>query len=433
MDRERLAWTRALGVAADAVLLTALWVAVIAVRASVDWPGVPPLPAEIGLPLGWLFVPVWLVAARLGEGASERPVRDVLRGVGIAALAAVVLLFLARIDANRSVVVGFAALSVPALLARRAASEAAVRWSHPHRVVVVGTDDELGAARPLLAALARRPGVVVALRPPDPAGLLAELEARPVEQVHLLGAGPPERLASVARICDELGVPLSIDANFLGLRTTSVELTELDGGWTAITFRQGAPSPTRAAKRALDLAGALAATILLAPVFGAAALLVALLDGRPVVFRQQRIGRYGRPFTMFKLRTMVRGAELAAPPPGASKPLCDPRITPLGRVLRRLSIDELPQLVNVLRGEMSLVGPRPPLPAEVARYERWERRRLSVRPGMTGLWQVSGRADLPRDQGTALDLQYVDRWSLWLDVVLLARTVPAVLSGTGAR
>jgi lipopolysaccharide/colanic/teichoic acid biosynthesis glycosyltransferase len=150
------------------------------------------------------------------------------------------------------------------------------------------------------------------------------------------------------------------------------------------------------------------------------------------------VGRYGRPFTMYKLRTMAPGSELAADggdwrPGSGHKRLDDPRITKVGRLLRRLSLDELPQLVNVLRGEMSLVGPRPPLPFEVARYERWQCRRLSVLPGMTGLWQVSGRADLPFDRWIVLDLQYVDSWSLWLDLKVLWRTVPAVLAGTGAR
>ncbi len=170
-------------------------------------------------------------------------------------------------------------------------------------------------------------------------------------------------------------------------------------------------------------------------------LLIRLADGGPALYTAERVGRFGRPFKMFKLRSMVIGAEdqresllahneIEGP---AFKMRDDPRITPLGLWLRRLSLDELPQLINVLKGEMSLVGPRPPLPDEVARYTRWQRRRLSIRPGMTGLWQVSGRADLPFERWMALDLHYIDNWSLWLDLSLLLRTVPAVLSGTGAR
>jgi lipopolysaccharide/colanic/teichoic acid biosynthesis glycosyltransferase len=203
----------------------------------------------------------------------------------------------------------------------------------------------------------------------------------------------------------------------------------LGGGIRAVEERRA-----RAVKRLFDAFGAVVGLVLAAPVIAAAALAIAVCDGGPVVFRQQRIGLGGRPFTLFKLRTMVPDAEERAPPvPIRTKPADDPRVTGVGWWLRRLSIDELPQLVNVLRGEMSLVGPRPPLPAEAARYEPWEHRRQTVLPGMTGLWQVSGRADLPVERWVPLDLQYVDRWSLWLDLVLLARTVPAVLGGRGAR
>ena len=197
------------------------------------------------------------------------------------------------------------------------------------------------------------------------------------------------------------------------------------------------PHAARKLKRGIDLLGASVGLLLSLPLLALLAWAIRLQDGHPALLRQTRIGRYGRPFEMYKLRTMVPQPEPlpdALWHPGRGyKPKHDPRVTPLGRVLRRLSLDELPQLINVLRGEMSLVGPRPPLPAEVARYEPWQWRRLSVPPGLTGLWQVSGRADLPFDRWVALDLQYVDGWSLWLDLRLLLLTVPAVISGTGAR
>jgi lipopolysaccharide/colanic/teichoic acid biosynthesis glycosyltransferase len=159
-----------------------------------------------------------------------------------------------------------------------------------------------------------------------------------------------------------------------------------------------------------------------------------------VFFRQERVGRDGETFLMVKFRTMVRSAEtdlaglldhneLDGP---LFKMRDDPRITPLGRRLRRLSIDELPQLWHVLTGEMSLVGPRPPLPSEVATYGADVRRRLLVKPGMTGLWQVSGRADLAWDEAVRLDLYYVDSWSPALDLVILWKTINAVLRGRGA-
>jgi lipopolysaccharide/colanic/teichoic acid biosynthesis glycosyltransferase len=198
--------------------------------------------------------------------------------------------------------------------------------------------------------------------------------------------------------------------------------------------------PARMAKRALDLAGAVALGALAAPLLlGVGAAIAA--DGGPVFYTQERVGQGGRRFRMWKLRSMVPNAdeqreallplnEVAGP---AFKLRADPRVTPLGRWLRRTSLDELPQLWNVLRGDMSLVGPRPPLPAEVAALTPAERRRLAVPQGMTGLWQVSGRADLPWEQWVALDLRYVDEWSPWLDLVLLLRTPVAVVRGTGAR
>jgi len=161
-----------------------------------------------------------------------------------------------------------------------------------------------------------------------------------------------------------------------------------------------------------------------------------------VLFRQMRSGLNGRPFRLLKFRTMVDGAEerlsevshlneMSGP---VFKSARDPRLTGVGKVLRRFSIDELPQLWNVLAGDMSVVGPRPPLPEEVARYEAWQRRRLSMKPGLTCLWQISGRNEIPDfDRWMALDLKYIDTWTPFLDFKILLLTVPIVLSGRGAR
>ena len=154
-------------------------------------------------------------------------------------------------------------------------------------------------------------------------------------------------------------------------------------------------------------------------------------DGRPVLYRQRRVGHNGQEFDLLKLRTMIVGAETQGA--GWAVDKGDPRITRVGRVLRRLSIDELPQLWNVIVSDMSLVGPRPPLPEEVSRYEPWQRRRLSMSPGLTCLWQVSGRNEVDFDRWMALDLKYIDTWSPLLDLKILLKTVPAVLSGRGAR
>ncbi|HET9759420.1 MAG TPA: sugar transferase, partial [Nocardioidaceae bacterium] len=197
---------------------------------------------------------------------------------------------------------------------------------------------------------------------------------------------------------------------------------------------------SRAGKRCFDIVGAVVLLGLLAPVFVFSAIWIKLNDGGPVLFTQERAGRGGSTFRCLKLRSMVVDAEqllaelhaLTGHRDGLFKMPDDPRITRPGRWLRRFSIDELPQLVNVLRGEMSLVGPRPPLSSEVDRYADDVHRRLLVRPGLTGLWQVSGRSGLSWDESVRLDLYYVDNWSMTSDLVIIAKTVRAVVGSSGA-
>jgi len=203
----------------------------------------------------------------------------------------------------------------------------------------------------------------------------------------------------------------------------------------------GASGWERAVKRLLDVAvGALVLT-LLSPVLLSVALMVRLSSRGPVFYASGRVGCRGRRFRFLKFRTMCWDAEARrrelddqneVPDGVVFKIRRDPRITRVGRVLRKLSIDELPQLVHVLSGKMSLVGPRPPLPEEVAAYGAWEAQRLLVKPGLTCIWQVSGRSDLDFRTWVTMDIEYIRDWSLWLDLKLLARTVPAVLSGHGA-
>lgn len=193
-------------------------------------------------------------------------------------------------------------------------------------------------------------------------------------------------------------------------------------------------------KRLLDIVVAALLLLALAPVLALIAIAIRLESAGPVIFRQPRCGRGGAYFAYYKFRSMVVDAEARRIEleeiNEADGPIFkirrDPRISRVGRVLRRTSLDELPQLWNVLRGEMSLVGPRPPLPSEVAKYGAWEHNRLLVRGGMTGLWQVSGRSDLSFQQMVILDATYIERWSLWLDLRILARTVLAVASTRGA-
>jgi len=194
-----------------------------------------------------------------------------------------------------------------------------------------------------------------------------------------------------------------------------------------------------AVKRGIDVVGAGMGLLMAAPVLGLAALAIHATSKGPVLFRQVRCGLNGRRFEITKLRTMCVDAEaqldqvlhLNEMDGPVFKVTEDPRITRVGRWLRRYSLDEIPQLLNVLRGDMSLVGPRPALPHEVAQYEMSERRRLSMRPGLTCLWQVGGRNDLDFDEWVKLDIAYIDSWSLRKDFEILLRTVPTVLRGTG--
>jgi exopolysaccharide biosynthesis polyprenyl glycosylphosphotransferase len=193
-------------------------------------------------------------------------------------------------------------------------------------------------------------------------------------------------------------------------------------------------------KRLMDVAISVIVLGLTLPAMLIIAAGIKMASGGTILYRQTRCGLYGRRFTLFKFRTMVEDAdqqqtrldhlnEMTGP---VFKMKRDPRVTPLGRWLRRLSLDELPQLWNVVKGDMSLVGPRPPVPQEVSAYQRWQRRRLSMRPGLTCLWQIQGRNDLDFDRWMELDLEYIDNWSPLLDIKILAKTIPVVLTGRGA-
>lgn len=243
----------------------------------------------------------------------------------------------------------------------------------------------------------------------------------------------------VARICEDEGRVVRIPLRDLGPVVPGGRIEEFDG----MDVQSLVYGPDRAigmlVKRSIDVALAVVALIVSSPLLLAVAVAIRLRDGSPVFFRQTRIGLHGRPFRLVKFRTMVPDAEsrlaglaganeISGP---AFKLTDDPRMTGTGRWLRRTSIDELPQLWNVLRGEMSLVGPRPPLPDEVSAYDVWHRRRLSMQPGITGLWQVSARREADFDRWVRLDLDYIDRWSLWLDFKIMARTIPAMLEGEG--
>ena len=247
------------------------------------------------------------------------------------------------------------------------------------------------------------------------------------------------RIDEIVYLCEEEGKIVRVPMYLLGHAITTGKVEEF-GGVPIYSFLSG---PDRAlgllAKRVLDIVGGAIAAIILTPVMLAISAWIALDSAGPVTFRQPRVGLHGRTFEVWKFRTMVADAEERLDDlrdqneinGNAFKMTNDPRVTRAGRWLRRTSLDELPQLMNVLRGEMSLVGPRPPLASEVAGYDVWHRRRLSMRPGMTGLWQVSARHEPDFDRWVESDLEYIDRWSFWLDLKIIAMTVPAVLAGEG--
>jgi len=273
--------------------------------------------------------------------------------------------------------------------------------------------------------------------------LAAWLESTYVDEVYLAGDLQAQRgaMQTVIALCERLGVPFAIPAHgFRMQRALPTQPSVAADGF--LHYAQHAPQPgARRLKRVFDVVSAGAGLLVLAPFLAAVAVAIKAGSRGPVFFRQQRVGMHGRPFGMLKFRSMVvdaeaRRAALEAQNEHREGPVFkithDPRITRVGRFIRKFSIDELPQLWNVLRGEMSLVGPRPPIPAEVVKYDAWQRRRLSVVPGLTGLWQVSGRNHISFDQWMRLDLQYIDNWSLRLDLALLGRTIPVVLTGRGA-
>lgn len=216
-----------------------------------------------------------------------------------------------------------------------------------------------------------------------------------------------------------------------------------NGGCRVLRFRlrHFAAKAESAARRSADIVVASAAILALLPVFVATWAAIRLTSRGRAIFVQTRVGRHGRPFAFYKFRSMVEDAEklrdglicMNESSDGVIfKIQADPRVTPVGRIIRKLSIDELPQLWNVVKGDMSLVGPRPPLPSEVAQYTPEERKRLDVKPGLTCLWQVSGRSEIPFNEQCRLDEEYIRTQGPWSDVKILLRTVPAIFSGRGA-
>ena len=468
LGKRRTMWALRLLVA-DGGVLVASFLAAYALRVLLNHPlprNVGPLPYYLWL-LG-LIVPVWtgLLAGLGGYGLGwttrSRPwLVARVSAIGLLLLTAA-LFFVQESEINRSLLLLFAGVSAVGLGAERELVLAWLRrrrgerWSHV--ALVVGTDER--AAR-LIAALRRYPEAGWLVRgclSVDPAEAVRSVAGVPIigtlqdlpdllqgggvvdEVFFAVAADRLDRLTDALEACENLGVDARVLVDLYRPAHAHPFVEEL----FTLPFYGVSPALTRqgvlAVKRAFDIVGAVLLLLLVSPLLVALALLIRVSSRGPIIFRQERSGFHGRAFRMYKFRTMFAGAEqrrseilhLNEMDGPVFKASDDPRRTRLGRFLRRFSLDELPQLVNIVKGEMSLVGPRPLPLYEASRIKGAQRRRLAMRPGMTGLWQISGRSMVDFDEWMRMDLEYVDRWSLALDLRILLATIPVVLRGTGA-
>jgi exopolysaccharide biosynthesis polyprenyl glycosylphosphotransferase len=398
----------------------------------------------------WVAAALWIRAYDRLENAGPVQIAAASLGQSVAATGGVILVqYLARLDLSRSflALLGLTAwglLSLFRLAAPRLIPALRREFGTTHHVVIVGPA-ERAARMQLLWADRSGEGLQID-RVMDISEATRELPAlltgRVVDEV--VFAADSIHLASLEDLfllCDELGVRTRVAIDFFPHIHSRVFLDRL-GEAPMLTFAAAPQDEIRLLmKRALDTAVAAAALVLLSPLMLLIAGLIRLTSPGPALFRQRRCGLNGREFDFYKFRSMVANAEelkaslehLNERDAVAFKIRNDPRLTPLGRWLRKFSIDEWPQFWNVLKGDMSLVGPRPAVPGEVLRYQRWQRRRLRMRPGLTCLWALQGRDSLDFDTWMRLDMEYIDRWSLALDLQILARTVPQVLLGRGAH
>lgn len=374
------------------------------------------------------------------------------KSVGLCALIVIAAMyFLGLTGLSRSVILLFAGLTVATLWTKDQFYQWYLRRGAPfnpylREVVLVGDPERNAEFERILGQHPEWSMRVLASLEPG-ANLLADLtqmlHKHPVGCViFTVSKTAFSDIEKAILACETEGVEAWLVADFV---RTSIARATVDDfyGKPLLVFRTTPDiSWQLLGKRIIDIIGASVGLIILGPlVMLPTAIIIKLTSPGPILFRQKRSGLHGRLFTMYKFRSMVNNAEMLRAELEAYneqtgpvfKMTNDPRVTPFGRFIRKTSIDELPQLWNVLKGEMSLVGPRPPIPSEVEQYDPWHRRRLSMKPGITCLWQISGRNNIPFDQWMKLDLQYIDNWSLWLDLKILFRTIPVVLAGIGAR
>lgn len=375
----------------------------------------------------------------------------------LASLAALILwlandLFVAGDLGRQQILFAWTALFVLTICLRAYARAVATKIAPVERCLLVGDASTADDLREKLALSSAVKADLVGVVPPSaqgeggvplpPADLESIVDEHAIERVILAnapGAGEKDLLYTIREL-KTLGVKVSVLPEASRVAGSSVEVDHLHGTTLLGMRRFEFTRSSWLVKRGLDLAGSLAGLLVLAPVFALTAIAIRIDSPGPVLFRQRRVGRHGESFSMVKFRSMVTEADqmkdelahLNTAATGLFKIPGDPRVTRVGKVIRRWQLDEMPQLWNVLRGEMSLVGPRPLIPSEDQQIEGWYRRRLDVPPGMTGHWQILGSsARIPLDEMVKLDYLYVANWSLWGDIRLLLRTVPFVIGRRG--
>jgi exopolysaccharide biosynthesis polyprenyl glycosylphosphotransferase len=416
--------------------------------------------------LSWVGFGYWLdVYGKLESVRIRVILADSFRQVGFSALALVVLVFLTKLDISRVFLSLFIGASWVLLVGFRVASRNLVSWASrelgaERNIFIVGLGEgAMTLARSLEDHHGHGVRILGFIAPPGRQSATATIQLertypvlpmedlRPlladrviIDEIHFaVESGMLPALEPVFRWCHEEGICSRIAIDFFPQVNGYMDLEQI-GDTPLLTF-SGAPANEvlLLAKRAIDVVLALAGIVLLSPLFLITAVLIKLTSHGPVIFRQVRCGLNGRTFTFYKFRSMVHDAEARLHQVAhlnekdiVMKIRNDPRLTTVGKWLRKFSIDELPQLFNVLKGDMSLVGPRPAIPTEVAQYQRWQRRRLRMRPGLTCLWALRGRDKVDFESWMRLDLQYIDTWSLSLDAKIILLTIPQVVSGRGA-